>query len=101
MILQKNKQKKAEEEFDEKDYHTPIRRWSEAQNIKYSNFLLKHLEQIESPEINKQFKMFSTMSKTVFRSKSSAQCKSHHQKMMKSYGSIRGIIAAFLPSEAL
>ena len=72
----------------------PGKRWSIAQNKRYGEFLLRQLllKKIQNERLPHKF--FSKMSVAIKRKKTSEQCRSHHQKMIKTHGSIEGILVS-------
>jgi hypothetical protein len=67
--------------------------WSLAENLKYKDFLVSNFEffGVDSKE-RRQIQIHVQMGKFI-GSRNSKQCRSHHQKMLRKYGSIEGIIA--------
>lgn len=75
------------EELDQKAYQ----RWSIKDNIKYITFLKNVIQHFESEKTRRAFKVFKVLA-DYLGTKTQAQCKSHHQKMIKQYSTIDTII---------
>lgn len=66
--------------------------WNHEENKKYIEFLMKFKSVIEGPKKNRRkWHLNRIMSKEV-STRSHEQCRSHHQKMMKHYRSVDGIL---------
>jgi hypothetical protein len=59
--------------------------------MKYLLFLEEYEPDFKTSESRKKASVFANMSKRI-PTRVTAQCKSHHQKKMKTYGSVRGVI---------
>lgn len=62
--------------------------------MRYYSFLVEFKYLFKSKELRKTERVFSQMSKHI-RSRKTSQCKSHHQKVEKYYGSIENIISHY------
>lgn len=65
----------------------------------YVNFLSREKDNFVSDWKKRSTKVFKRLSVLV-GTKNNTQCKTHHQKMEKSYGSVEGIIRKILSPEA-
>lgn len=66
-------------------------KWSCQENQAYVSFLKENSNQFVSYLEKKRARTFILMSQTV-KTRTSYQCKSHHQKMIQKYGGIQEII---------
>lgn len=66
--------------------------WSEDENDKYVEFLLKFKSVLEGGKKNRRKWHLNRMMSKAISSRSHEQCRSHHQKMIKHYRTIEGII---------
>ena len=74
-------------------------KWSGKEEVKYVRFLQSNRDDMEETQNRRKGKVFVRMSKFV-RSRNSDQCRSHHQKLIKYYKDVKGIIE-FYKSEVL
>jgi hypothetical protein len=69
--------------------------WTEEENGKYIEFLMKFREVIEGEKKQRRKWHLNRIMSKFLGSRSHEQCRSHHQKMIKNYRSIDGIINHF------
>lgn len=69
--------------------------WTEEQNRKYIDFLLKFREVIQGEKKQRRKWHLNRIMSKYLGTRSHEQCRSHHQKMIKNYRSIDGIISHF------
>ena len=66
--------------------------WKNQENQKYEKFLSKHIKIIsDNIVIRRKKKIHVLMSKSI-KTRTPQQCRSHHQKMLKSHQTVLGII---------
>lgn len=75
--------------------------WSEEENEKYVGFLLKFKSVIEGGKKNRRKWHLNRMMSKAIGSRSHEQCRSHHQKMIKHYKTLEGIISHLTKNEIL
>jgi len=83
------------------EYPRPTKRsghWSSEEKLKYYQFLVKHQMNFEKRELRRLDKIFKLMSQHL-GSRAADQCRSHHQKMEKKYGSFEALMSNFLFDE--
>lgn len=66
--------------------------WNEEENDKYVTFLTKFKSVIEGGKKNRRKWHLNRMMSKAIITRSHEQCRSHHQKMMKHYSTIDGIL---------
>jgi hypothetical protein len=69
--------------------------WNDKEQRRYVNFLVERKSIMELPPNSRKSKKVHQKMSTMVRSRSSLQCRSHHQKMIKKYGSVSAIIGEF------
>lgn len=79
----------------ERIYH----RWTWDENLKYANFLSATRSEFDDYKERRPMKFFIRMAKALSVGKNNLQCRSHHQKMLKKFGTIDEIIRACLENE--
>jgi hypothetical protein len=72
---------------------TSIGKWTQEEQYSYVEFLCDHLDHFRSKVTRKTQKVFLQMSHTI-QSRTSEQCRTHHQKMLKFHGCMEHIIRA-------
>ena len=73
--------------------------WDEDENMRYRGFLRDYMGMLtKNTEERRSLKVNVRMSRYV-RSRTTKQCRSHHQKMLKHHGSIAGILEYFSEKE--
>ena len=65
--------------------------WSLTEKLQYLEFLKTHRTHLTKKELRRTDKIFKEMSKFV-ETRAADQCRSHHQKMEKKYGSMDAIV---------
>lgn len=83
------------------EYPRPTKRsghWSSEEKLKYYQFLCKHRVNFEKRELRRLDKIFKLMSQQL-GSRAADQCRSHHQKMEKKYGSFENLMNNFVFDE--
>ena len=68
--------------------------WNLNETIKYINFIKKNFIKFETEESRRTSRIFCLMTREI-RSRSSVQCRSHHQKMVHTYGEVPFIISHY------
>ena len=61
--------------------------WNNTENNKYVTFIKKYRDIIDDPIERKKKKIFNRMSHTI-KTRTADQCRGHHLKIKKRYGSI-------------
>lgn len=79
------------EEVDLRSY----RKWTLEDNLRYVRFLEENIDNFKSQKDRREHKVFKVLS-SVMGNKTQAQCKSHHQKMMKGHKNLQKIIKSIL-----
>jgi hypothetical protein len=69
--------------------------WKESEQRKYVNYLVENRKYFELSIKEKKARGIHTKLGRLIKSRSSNQCRSHHQKMLQKFGSITGIIEGF------
>jgi hypothetical protein len=69
--------------------------WNDKEQQRYINFLAERRSILELPPNQRKHKKIHQKMSTAINSRNSLQCRSHHQKMLKKYGSISGILEEF------
>jgi hypothetical protein len=73
-----------------KDFSTS--HWNDEENEKYIQFLVKFREVIEGEKKKRRKWHLNRIMSKFIGTRSHEQCRSHHQKMIKNYRSVEGII---------
>ena len=68
-----------------------FKKWTLKENTKYAHFLMKFAKDMDSEAARRALHLFKIMAKGIYR-RSAEQCRTHHQKMVKRYGSIENIV---------
>ena len=76
-----------------------FRKWTETENFSYAQFLLENSEEFTSGNQRRSMNFFKRMSQAVDNDRSNEQCRSHHQKMLKRFGTVENIIKNFRQPE--
>lgn len=69
-------------------------KWSGKEEVKYVKFLQENLEAMEDEQARKKSRIFVKMSKFM-RTRSSDQCRSHHQKLINYHKTVASIVDHF------
>lgn len=69
--------------------------WSEEEDRIYVSYIKRNKRIMEDCQSRKKHKVFSEMSKLI-KTRTAKQIKSHHQKMMKQYHSLKDILTCYL-----
>ena len=64
----------------------------------YAQFLSNNQEEFDSSKERRSMKFFTLMAEELAIGKNNLQCRSHHQKMLKKFGSVEMIISSCLNS---
>lgn len=86
------KSKKADKE--EKSKRGRKKHWKSAENMRYVEFLRTNEELFTLGREDKRLMRINILMSKFVRTKTSTQCRSHHQKMVKHYGTIAETVAA-------
>ena len=70
-------------------------KWLPEENAKYAKYLEENEGEFEITKSRRTLNFFIKMAEELGLGKNNLQCRSHHQKMLKKYGSVEGIIKAF------
>jgi hypothetical protein len=70
--------------------------WNKIEQRKYINFLLKHSDLFELTNEERKCLKINVVMGEAIKTRTAAQCHTHHQKMMIKFGCIEGIIRAHL-----
>ncbi len=66
-------------------------KWSQIENHKYITFIQKNRSSIDNQDKSKRSRIFNKMALYI-KTRNPIQCRSHHQKLLKYYKTIEGII---------
>jgi hypothetical protein len=72
-----------------------VKHWSEKEKKKYVNFLAKKKHFFELSLSSRKAKGIHVKMSKVIISRTSSQCRSHHQKLIAKYGTVENIIFHF------
>lgn len=72
--------------------HDRYQRWSKEENMEYVSFLEHHKGQFIIEKGRKRKNLFMHMSDELKHQRDNEQCRTHHEKMMKKYKTVQGII---------
>ena len=62
--------------------------WNETENIKYREFVEKNLELLLKPLKERKAHKINIMMSKYIKSRTSCQCRSHHQKMLQNHKNV-------------
>ena len=68
------------------------KKWSESENLAYLQFLKENMKNFHHEKMRRENKIFLEMSYFMGCSKSSEQCRTHHQKALQKYGCLENIL---------
>jgi hypothetical protein len=77
---------------DEKRKRARKKHWKPVENQRYVEFLRRNTDLFEKNREDKRLMKINLLMSKFVKSKTSTQCRSHHQKMLLHYGSIQAII---------
>ena len=81
--------------FSDRKYN----KWSEEENLSYCFFLQANLNEFNPDRCRRTKNFFNRMSEFLEEERDNEQCRSHHQKMLKKYGTVEKIIRHFQNQE--
>ena len=67
-------------------------KWPKEENMAYAQFLINHQIEFECKKDRRSSKFFSAMAEELNNGRDNKKCRSHHQKMLKKYGSVENIM---------